>query len=176
MKRDSGIGLAIGAAAVLAGISIAARRGIRAIGEHRGEYRHMMGESPGWSRAPRRAGSPAMNARQMFREPQRRRELEGAQVLPLSEAAQPLFHRLARVPQGASVRLLLKSEAMSVPELVAARMVDILDAEPIEGADWYSYTVKTRPELYQTAARIKSARESYRQEFLQVGLFTPRSG
>ena len=115
-----------------------------------------------------------MNARAILGEAQRRRELEDAQVLPFSQAAQPLFHRLAKVPQGTSVQLLLKSEALSVPELEAAGMLHVIDAEPIEGVGWYSYTVKPLPALYRLADAIKSAREAYRQEFLQVGLFPRR--
>jgi hypothetical protein len=174
MRRDSGVEVSIAAVASLAVIAAIVKRGTSTNSERREEYRHMMTGNPGHSRASRRAGSPAMSSRTMFGEAQRRRELERAQVLPFSQAAQPLFHRLAKVPQGTSVQLLLKSEALSVPELEAAGMLHVVDAEPIEGVGWYSYTVKPLPALYRLADAIKSAREAYRQEFLQVGLFPRR--
>jgi hypothetical protein len=174
MRRDSGVEVSIAAMACLAVVAAIVKQGASANSGQRGEYRHMMAMNPGHSRASRRAGSPAMSSRTMFGEAQRRRELEGAQVLPFSQAAQPLFHRLARVPQGTSVQLLLKSEALSVPELEAAGMLRVVDAEPIEDVSWYSYTVRPLPALYRLAEQVKSAREAYRQEFLQVGLFPRR--
>jgi len=174
MRRDSGVEVSIAAMACLAVVAAIVKQDTSANSGQKGKYRHMMAMNPGHSRASRPAGSPAMNAHNMFVEAQRRRELERAQVLPFSEGAQPLFHRLAKVPQGTSVQLLLKSEALSVPELEAAGMLRVVDAEPIEGVAWYSYTVRPLPALYRLAEAIKSAREAYRQEFLQVGLFPRR--
>ena len=104
------------------------------------------------------------------RTPARRAALQRGQKLPVGPAASALARRLGRYPAGSAHRILLRGEAAVVPDLSRMGWLKVT-AKLTQGQPWTGYDVRTTPKLTKAVGATQRAREDYREEFQQVGMF-----
>ena len=106
----------------------------------------------------------------------RKADLRRDQQLPVPDAWRPFLRQLAAGGPGEIQRLVIRSHVELVPELVSRGYVEVVREAPLSsaGAGWGSVDVRVTAKLCRDLQRAREARESYRDEVLQVGLFDPK--
>jgi len=106
----------------------------------------------------------------------RKASLLAAQKLPVPQAADAMVRRMARSGVGTLHRIMLRGEAEQVPMLRRMGYLRVKDSYPPGSTDapWRIYDVRTTRRLHDAVDATQAARESYRDEFQQVGLFGAR--
>jgi hypothetical protein len=112
----------------------------------------------------------------VYRNPGRREALLDAQILPVPKGADAMVRRMGRGNVGTLHRIILRGEAAQVPALSRLGYVRIVKVHPSGSTDapWEVYDVRTTQRLHDAVKATQEAREAYRDEFQQVGLFGAR--
>jgi hypothetical protein len=123
-----------------------------------------------------KAGCPVKATRKR-RNPSRREALLIAQKLPVPQAADAMVRRMARSGVGTLHRIYMRGEAEQVPALARLGYVRVEETHPPGSTDapWTVYDVRTTRKLHDAVDATQAAREAYRDEFQQVGLFGRRN-
>jgi hypothetical protein len=124
-----------------------------------------------------RAGMKDLRTRHKTRRnPGRREALLTAQILPVPKGADAMVRRMGRGNVGTLHRIILRGEAAQIPALSRLGYVRIVKVHPSGSTDapWEVYDVRTTQRLHDAVKATQEAREAYRDEFQQVGLFGAR--
>ena len=106
----------------------------------------------------------------------RRESLLASQTLPVAPEIERVARRLGRERTGTLYRMATRPESDAVETLRRLGYVSVVSTIPAGAlAPWAIHDVRITPKLTAAVAATQTARESYRDEFQQVGLFGSRN-